>query len=176
MNRCAFALLLAALGGAAGCAPSEEGSLSWRGVDRLIERDFPDVESISADSLAAWLGDAGRVPPVLVDVREAEEYAVSHLPGAVRIDPDAPASALRDTLGRFGPGRAVVLYCSVGYRSARLAARFGTADRPVQNLDGSIFRWANEGRPVVRDGESVREVHPYDAVWGRLLSRDLRAR
>ncbi len=45
----------------------------------------------------------------------------------------------------------------------------------MQNLKGSIFQWANEGRPVVRDGEPVREVHPYDAVWGRLLDRDLRA-
>ena len=64
----------------------------------------------------------------------------------------------------------------MGYRSARIADRLETAGfRDVRNLTGSIFQWANEGRPVVRDGEPVREVHPYDAVWGRLLDRDLRA-
>ena len=38
-----------------------------------------------------------------------------------------------------------------------------------------IFEWANEGRPVVRDGREVEAVHPYDAVWGRLLAPERRA-
>jgi hypothetical protein len=29
-----------------------------------------------------------------------------------------------------------------------------------------IIRWANEGRPVYRDGRAVAEVHPYDDQWG----------
>ena len=45
----------------------------------------------------------------------------------------------------------------------------------VENLRGSIFEWANEGRPVVRDGREVEAVHPYDAVWGRLLAPERRA-
>jgi 3-mercaptopyruvate sulfurtransferase SseA len=66
------------------------------------------------------------------------------------------------------------VYCSVGIRSARVADRLRHAGiGAVYNLDGSIFRWASEGRPVVRDGEPVRAVHPYNAVWGRLLPRDL---
>ncbi len=122
------------------------------------------------------LDDSLRVPPVLLDVRQPEEYAVSHLPGAVRVDPDASAEVLRDTLAAFDADRPVVLYCSVGYRSARLAERLETAGRPALNLDGSIFRWASEGRLVVRNETVVREVHPYDALWGRLLPRDLRAK
>ena len=163
--------------GHTGCAQSGDGSLSWRAVDALIERDFPTVASISTDSLATWLDDSTRVPPLVLDAREPEEYAVSHLPGAVRIDPDASAEALAVALPEdFDPARAVVVYCSVGYRSARIADRLEAAGvRDVQNLAGSIFQWANEGRSVVRDGEPVREVHPYDAAWGRLLNRDLRA-
>ena len=41
------------------------------------------------------------------------------------------------------------------------------------NLEGSIFRWAGEGRPVYRDGVRVEQVHPYDDRWGALLPRTL---
>ena len=34
--------------------------------------------------------------------------------------------------------------------------------------------WANEGHPVERDGETVREVHPYNRVWGVLLNKKRR--
>ena len=174
---CRFLTSLAVLLGLgnAGCAQSGDGSLSWQAVGALIERDYPAVTSVSTDTLAAWLADSSRVSPLLLDAREPEEYAVSHLPGALRVDPDASPDALADTLPDEHD-RPVVVYCSVGYRSARIADRLETAGfRDVRNLTGSIFQWANEGRPVVRDGEPVREVHPYDAVWGRLLDRDLRA-
>lgn len=43
----------------------------------------------------------------------------------------------------------------------------------VYTLDGSIFEWVNEGRPVYRDGRVVAEVHPFDDRWGTLLDRRL---
>ena len=167
-------LLLAGFGGP-GCAQSDEGSLSWKAVGALVEKDFPTVEALSTDSLAAWLDDPARPAPLLLDAREPDEYAVSHLPGAVWVDPDATADTLAARFAAVDPQRPVVVYCSVGYRSARLAAALETAGfSRVQNLDGSIFRWANEGRTVVRTREdgaetSVQQVHPYDATWGRLL-------
>ena len=45
----------------------------------------------------------------------------------------------------------------------------------VVNLEGSIFEWANQGHPVYREDRAVALVHPYDAVWGLLLKKDLRA-
>jgi hypothetical protein len=45
----------------------------------------------------------------------------------------------------------------------------------VQNLEGSIFQWANERRPLVRDGTRVTRVHPYSKFWGRLLADGVRA-
>ena len=46
----------------------------------------------------------------------------------------------------------------------------------VYNLKGSIFKWANEGRPVVdSSGQAVSKVHPYSAVWGKCLNSELRA-
>jgi rhodanese-related sulfurtransferase len=151
--------------------------LAWRGLGLFLRRRFPTVTSLSSARLAAWLDGAPR--PLLLDARTDEEYAVSHLPGATRIDPDASPGSLTaqvTALRGLDGARPVVIYCSVGYRSARAAARLQRAGfGGVYNLDGSIFRWAAEGRPVVRDGERVREVHPYNAAWGLLLPRRLRA-
>lgn len=152
---------------------SRPTSASWQAVERDLATRYGDVPTVSTAALADWLADSTRAAPVLLDAREPAEYAVSHLPGARRVDPDASAAALR----RFvEPGRPVVVYCSVGVRSAGVAARLrqaGVAD--VANLEGSIFRWANEGRPVVRAGRAVGEVHPYNAVWGALLDPARRA-
>ena len=74
-----------------------------------------------------------------------------------------------------GAGSTVVVYCSVGYRSAELVKRLkATGAGNVFNLEGSLFRWANEGRPVYRGAERVFEVHPYDADWANLLDRRYR--
>jgi 3-mercaptopyruvate sulfurtransferase SseA len=69
-----------------------------------------------------------------------------------------------------------VTYCSVGYRSGAFAKKLQTTGYTnVKNMSGSIFRWANEGRPVERDDHRVEKVHPYNSVWGKLLKPQLRA-
>lgn len=152
-------------------------AVSWAVVEATVDRRFPDVRHVPPDTLAAWLADSTAPAPLLLDVRTAEEYAVSHLPGARRVPPDASAEALRRRhLAGVPRDTLVVAYCSVGYRSSALAARLAEAGYPrVYNLRGSIFRWANGGRPVVRAGRRVEAVHPYDAAWGRLLAPRLRA-
>lgn len=149
-------------------------AVAWEAVERDLAARYPDVSTVSTAVLAERLG--GPDAPLLLDARSEAEYAVSHLPGARRVDPDAAAQALAAALADVDRQREVVVYCSVGVRSAGVAERLGTVgfDR-VANLEGSIFRWANEGRPLVRDGERVREVHPYNALWGRLLDPSLRA-
>lgn len=152
-----------------GC--SEE--LTWSAVDRMITANYPGVPTITTDSLAERLADSTRTHPLLLDARTSEEYAVSHLPGAHRVDPKATSFPGLDSLALEAP---IVVYCSVGYRSARITSRLQERGfTNVSNLQGSIFRWANEGRPVVRDGTPVRAVHPYDASWGQLLHDNLHA-
>lgn len=165
---CVSVLLL--LVGLSGCSRD----LSWRAVDQMIQSTFPDVPAITTDSLASRLADATRARPVLLDARSPEEYAVSHLRGARRVPPDTSSLPALDALPR---DTAIVVYCSVGYRSARVAAHLRDQGfTNVVNLRGSIFRWANEGRPVVRGDSVVRAVHPYDETWGRLLDADLHER
>jgi rhodanese-related sulfurtransferase len=147
--------------------------LTWTAVNQMIEADYPSTPFITTDSLAERLSRSTAASPLLLDTRSPEEYAVSHLPGARRVDPEATAFPALDTLSRDRP---IVVYCSVGYRSARITERLREQGfHNVSNLRGSIFRWANQGHPVVRNGTPVRAVHPYDQTWGMLLNDRLHA-
>ena len=166
---CALLMTLLAL---ADCGRPPVG-ITWARTEALIQQSFPGVPSISTTALSDLLEDPTR-PVVLIDVREPDEFAVSHLPGAVR----ATSVELAATLVAGAPdGAAVVAYCSVGYRSAGLAAELlARGLTEVYNLEGSIFRWANEDRPLYRGSVPVRRVHPFDESWGVLLQADRRAR
>jgi rhodanese-related sulfurtransferase len=142
-------------------------------VKAKVRKQFPTVRQLSTTELAGWLSQTNRAQPMLLDARSPAEYAVSHLPGGRRVDAKAPVPEL---LGRLGTNRPVVVYCSVGYRSARLAERLQQAGcTNVFNLDGSIFQWANEDRLLERDGRPVNEVHPYNKTFGQLLRPEHRA-
>ena len=142
-------------------------------MKREVRDRFPDVRQLSTADLAAWLADPQRPPPVLLDARTEKEFAVSHLRGARRVEPSAKADAL---LRELPPDRPVVVYCAVGYRSSAVAERLQKAGvRTVFNLEGSIFQWANEGRPLEADGHPADKVHPYNGRYGKWLAPDRRA-
>lgn len=163
----AVALLLVGVACARG-APSE---ISWPSTKELVRTTFPKAPQLSVAELAEAI-DEGASAPLLIDVREPAEYAVSHLPGAVHAQGDDILKRARQA----EPGQKVVLYCSVGYRSSREAEKLleqGVDN--VVNLEGSIFEWANEGHPVVRGDQTVEAVHPFDDEWGQLLDETLRS-
>lgn len=148
-------------------------SIDWFLLKKSLKHRFPKVEWISTRELAAWLASKDRTPPVLLDVRTEAEWNVSHLAGARRVDPNAPVETVAAGMAKDAP---IVTYCAVGYRSGDLATRLRAAGfTNVRNLEGSIFEWANQHRPLVRDDQPVKVVHPYNALWGRLLAEDVRA-
>ena len=138
-------------------------TLSWQAIDRLIHLRFPQVPSLTIQELAAWLEQPH--PPLLLDARQPAEYQVSHLPNA-RLLPNN----LAELSGIRSP---IVVYCSVGYRSARAVAALQALGLEAFNLKGSIFAWANAGYPVYRGAQPVAQVHPYNALWGKLLRSEL---
>ena len=87
-------------------------------VRRRTVHKFPDVQWIDRAELARWREDSGRTQPLLLDARTKVEYQVSHLRDAVLDRPARPS--LRPLRGRR-PSDPIVVYCSVGYRGARLA-------------------------------------------------------
>jgi len=172
----AFALLL--LAAITGAQPAV-GQSALAEIERRVERDHPGIPHLAGDALAAKLTEPAGL--LVLDVREANEFSVSHIPGAVRVD---PGISERDFMARFGSalqGRTVVLYCSVGVRSSRLGLRIAASARAagasdVQNLRGGIFGWANRGLPLVDQSGGTSAVHPYNRSWGRYVEDQSRAR
>ena len=142
---------------------------SWKA---LISVGYPDVRWVDGETLSNWMDGSSDKELVLLDVRTPEEQRVSHLRDARYLNANNP-----DIEALTIPANAtVVVYCSIGYRSATIIEELeqaGTED--VYNLEGGLFEWANQDRPIYRGGERVLEVHPFNRVWGLLLRRDLRA-
>ena len=85
--------------------------------------------------------------PVVIDVREQDEWNEGHIPGAVHV----PRGHLESRIERLAPdpSRPVVIYCSAGNRSAFAAktlAELGYED--VVSLAGGFTDWKRNGFPV----------------------------
>jgi rhodanese-related sulfurtransferase len=146
------------------------GGPGWvdQGLKELISLRHPEVPWVEPEQLRAWMRD--EPAPLILDVRTAAEFEVSHLPGAIRVEPEGPLPELPP---HEGP---VVVYCSVGWRSATWGERLRQSGERPFNLVGGIFEWANLGQPLVgADGSPTRWVHGYDAKWERMLRPDRRA-
>jgi rhodanese-related sulfurtransferase len=138
----------------------------------LISTRYPDVRWVEPETLREWM--TGSVPNelVLLDVRTPEEQDLSQLRGAQRLNVRHPNIAALE----IPADATVVVYCSIGYRSASIVEDLERAGiQNVYNLEGGLFDWANQDRPIYRGEERVREVHPFNRVWGLLLERGRRA-
>ena len=106
----------------------------------------------------------------LLDARSFREFDVSHLPGAVWVGHE---DFSLDRLTALANHASIAVYCSVGYRSERIAEylrRQGYTN--VVNVYGGIFEWVNTGHPVVTPAGDVTEaVHAYSRLWGVWLRR-----
>jgi rhodanese-related sulfurtransferase len=87
---------------------------------------------------------------ILVDVREDNEWAKGHLPGAVHM---GRGIIERDIEQRVpDTGTKLVLYCGGGFRSALVAdnlQKMGYTN--VESMDGGWRGWTEAGLPTVRD-------------------------
>ena len=84
---------------------------------------------------------------VVLDVREAGEYATGHLPSSRHI----PSAELDKRLGELPSGKPVIVVCASGSRAARAASALRKAGRAdVFCLDGGVSGWQQAGLPVVK--------------------------
>lgn len=135
---------------------------------------FPSVKQLPPAQLAVWIADAKRPQPLLLDVRQPEEFAMSRLVGARLVDVQAPAE---EVLRGVPSEQPVVCYCAAGFRSSIMARRLARAGHhEVFNLEGAIFDWACESRPLECDGQPVHVVHPFNWMGRLMLPRAVCAR
>jgi rhodanese-related sulfurtransferase len=84
--------------------------------------------------------------PHVVDVREPEEFAGGHLPGAQLV----PLATVPLRLTEFPTDRPVYLVCAVGGRSAQAAQYLTQRGVDAVNVDGGTSEWVAAGYPVER--------------------------
>ncbi len=81
---------------------------------------------------------------VVVDVREADEWAAGHAPNAVHI----PLGELTSRLNEIPDGDTVPIVCRSGARSGRAVAWLAQQGFDVANLDGGMKAWAAAGKQL----------------------------
>lgn len=114
-----------------------------------------DLGEVTPAQLRAML-DGGN-PPVLIDVREREEFNEGYIPSAIHL----PRSFLELRVENTVPdhARPVVAYCAGGTRSLLAAdAMRRLGYKSVVSLVGGISRWRNEGHEI----EKPRVLSPQD--------------
>jgi molybdopterin/thiamine biosynthesis adenylyltransferase/rhodanese-related sulfurtransferase len=113
----------------------------------ILDEVRSQVKSISVDEAAKMLEKPG---PVVVDVRESDEWRQGHLPQAIGI----PRGFLELRIEEKIPDRTtpVILHCASGTRSL-LAARNlrDMGYENLYNLQGGFNAWKDKGLPWVAD-------------------------
>ncbi|WP_029144728.1 rhodanese-like domain-containing protein [Microbacterium luticocti] len=89
------------------------------------------------------LRESAGVP--LVDVREADEYAAGHVPGAVNL----PMSTLGDHLDEL-PDEPFHVICQAGGRSARVVQALQARGHDATNVEGGTGEWIAAGYEIER--------------------------
>ena len=146
----------------------------------FISRKFPNISHVSTDYLKQKLDDDEK-DIIILDIREAKEYQVSHIRNAINIPPSISVKKALEILQNKQVNVdidsqdndiEIFCYCSIGYRSSkmvRLLQKYGINN--IHNVKGSIFEWINEGKQVIdAKGKIANKVHSYNQMWSVLLN------
>ncbi len=87
---------------------------------------------------------AERPTPILLDVRQPEEFRQGHILGAKLI----PLGELSRRMKEIPSNKAIICVCRSGHRSARAAKILKSAGYDVSNLKGGMSNWSRQGLPV----------------------------
>ncbi len=171
-QHCILVICFAVLGGylpTSGFTASDE----LNEIQQWIVDEHPRVSHIDAEQLNR---QSNRNDFVVFDVRQQEEFEVSHLLNSIRIDPDISRQDFLNQYSDVLENKNVVFYCSVGRRSSLLAEKVSDdlleqGSISIVNLENGIFGWHNDRRPLVSQNQSTDYVHPYSRRWRRLIER-----
>lgn len=119
------------------------------------KKSFPQVNDIPAERALELVKEA---KVLFVDVREPREQEVSMLPGAITDKQflDNP-EAYQDYL--------IIGYCTISYRSGKLAQKLEKKGIRMLNLQGGILAWLHAGGEVYKNSSPVKRVHVYGKKW-----------
>ena len=115
------------------------------------------VREVDPDALEARPPEA-----VLLDVREPQEFADGHVPGARNL----PQAELASRLSEVPRDRPIYLICQGGFRSLRAAqflSQMGFAD--VASVSGGTEAWRAAKKPLVLDDTGLELQRFIESEW-----------
>jgi len=107
-----------------------------------------EYQEVSGERLRDYMARHEESEYLLVDVRQPDEYAKGHLPGAILI----PLGEVPARLRELPVDKDIVVYCRSGKRSKAAAIFIGSLPYvagTVFNLTGGILAWEGHLLPVV---------------------------
>lgn len=115
------------------------GMAAWEAAGLPVE----GVPAIATWDLAAAMRSSK--PPVVLDVRQNDEWAEGHIPGAVHVENGRlPWDELP-----WSKDRPLVVHCHSGNRSASgISVLLRRGYRDVSILDGGFAAWSSSGLPI----------------------------
>ena len=117
---------------------------------------------LTVDELAARLAAGGRTDKetgdnLVIDVRQADEYAAGHVPGSVHLT----AGSLPDRLDELPRDRPIVTICASGVRASIAASLLRSAGfEDVSWVASGVPAWRAAGHPVVRGERPTATARP----------------
>jgi len=111
-------------------------------------RGYPESMSVpSVDPVDVKAEMEGANPPILLDVREPEELAVSAIPGALNI----PLGDLPNRASELDADAQIVVLCRSGVRSSQATSYLlARGFKNVRNIAGGINAWARTVDPSLQ--------------------------
>ncbi|XP_073258506.1 uncharacterized protein [Porites lutea] len=169
--------------------------MALRIIIGALKRAYPRVPVMTTDELQHLMkktaSQSGYRKLVLLDTRGENEFRVSRLANAIHLDPEETdltkvMKMIQKEAGTTQGPMAVVCYCAIGWRASIMSQRLlDELEKPenqdikssleVYNLEGAIFKWANERKDLVDpDGNDTDSVHTFTRLKGMLVDKELR--
>ncbi len=109
---------------------------------QLFKQLFASTPSLNPRELSARLN--GDSTPLVIDVRQPDEYKAGHIPGALLI----PLNKLDAQIATLPTDREIICVCRSGARSGSAATKLVKRGLNALNMSGGMITWQHLGLPV----------------------------
>ncbi len=113
----------------------------------FLEKLFgPPIQSITAQEAHERLGRKGGQSPILLDVRNKDEFQLIHAPNARLV----PLHELSRRMNDLPKNREILVICASGSRSRPATKALVQAGYTALNVSGGMNAWVRSGLPIKR--------------------------
>ena len=153
------------------CITFSSLGLSQDNLSKLLKKyNQESIPYISVQELAI-----SKTSAVLLDAREPEEFAVSHLKNAICVGyEDFNLKTVTNSIKN--KDQDIVVYCSLSIRSEDIAIKLKKEGyKNVKNLFGGIFEWKNNNLKIYNQkNQTTDSIHAFSKKWSKWLKKGIK--